>query len=59
MLFNKDPIMPFQHADWLKYAVDSDDDDNDNSNGYDSDATEIYASEPSKDCSNNCLQYKI
>ena len=32
--------MPFQHADCLKYAGQSDDDDDDE---YDSDATEIYA----------------
>ena len=42
MLYNKDPIMPFQHADHLKYAGQSDDDDDD-VNEYDSDATEIYA----------------
>ena len=52
MLYNKDPIMPFQHADRLKNAAysddnddDDDDDDVDNSDGYDSDATEIYAEE--------------
>ena len=39
MLYNKDPIMPFQHADHLKYAGQSDDDVDE----YDSDATEIYA----------------
>ena len=41
MLYNKDPIMPFQHADCLKYAGQSDDDDD--VNEYDYDATEIYA----------------
>ena len=41
MLYNKDPIMPFQHADYLKYAGQSDDDDD--VNEYDSDATEICA----------------
>ena len=41
MLYNKDPIMPFQHADCLKYAGQSDDDDD--VNEYDSNATEIYA----------------
>ena len=47
MLYNKDPIMPFQHADQLKNAAYSDDEDN--SDEYDSDATEIYAAAPSDD----------
>ena len=47
MLYNKDPIMPFQHADWLKNAAYSDDEDN--SDEYDSDATEIYAAAPFDD----------
>ena len=44
MLYNKDPIMPFQHADWLKHAVISDDELSDE---YDSDATEVYEAEAS------------
>ena len=44
MLYNKDPIMPFQHADWLKHAVVTDDELSDE---YDSDATEIYDPEAS------------
>ena len=47
MLYNKDPIMPFQYADQLKNAAYSDDEDN--SDEYDSDATEIYAAAPSDD----------
>ena len=35
MLYNKDPIMPFQHADKLKHVVSDDDE-------YDSDVTEVY-----------------
>ena len=50
MLYNKDPIMPFQHADHLKYAGQSDDDDDE----YDSNATEIYAP-----TDNHGLQSKI
>ena len=47
MLYNKDPIMPFQHADQLKNAAYSDDEDN--GDEYDLDATEIYAAAPSDD----------
>ena len=47
MLYHNDPIMPFQHADWLKNAAYSDDEDN--SDEYDLDAAEIYAAAPSDD----------
>ena len=39
MLYNKDLIMPFQHAYQLRHAVVTDDEDSDE---YDSDVTEIY-----------------